>query len=230
MVNRMVPHVRSPDIFVVLVFGCGLESMEKSVSFDSMFKDITSKKTAHLSELRNDECVSGVNVSIPLASVDEVSFTFALVDSLFMCILFQNESGHSLGTIVIEYEWKPPRCDTSNVHGEASTSQPKKTVHINTQSAAKKVSLKSDDINIISFKYSFDVLKDQEDMFETDKSAWQKSNNIESIVNDSDSEKVKNVFVEDNGKPMDELVDDARKKVEAPPKKTPRKTGIWSGR
>ncbi|GJW02667.1 hypothetical protein Tco_1561523 [Tanacetum coccineum] len=104
-----------------------------------------------------------------------------------------------------------------NVHGEASTSQPKKTVHTNTQSAAKKVSLKSDDINIISFKYSFDALKDQEDMFETDKSAWQKSNNIKSIVNDSDSEIVENVFVEDNGKPMDELVDDARKKVEAPP-------------
>ncbi|GKE84757.1 hypothetical protein Tco_1558499, partial [Tanacetum coccineum] len=33
-----------------------------------------------------------------------------------------------------------------------------------------------------------------------------------------------------NGKLMDGLVDDARKKVEAPPKKSPRKTGIWSGR
>nr|GFD19805.1 hypothetical protein [Tanacetum cinerariifolium] len=29
---------------------------------------------------------------------------------------------------------------------------------------------------------------------------------------------------------MDGLVDDARKNEEAPPKKTPRKTGIWSGR
>ncbi|GKG37104.1 hypothetical protein Tco_0447277, partial [Tanacetum coccineum] len=33
---------------------------------------------------------------------------------------------------------------------------------------------------------------------------------------------------EDNGKPMDDLVIDARKKVEIPPKKTLRKTGIWS--
>ncbi|GJV97058.1 hypothetical protein Tco_1548635 [Tanacetum coccineum] len=78
---------------------------------------------------------------------------------------------------------------------------------------------------MISFKNSFDALKDQDDMFKTDKSDWQKSNNIESTVNDGDSEEVENVFVEDNGKPIDGLVDDARKKVEAPPKKTHRKTG-----
>ncbi|GJX56677.1 zinc knuckle CX2CX4HX4C containing protein [Tanacetum coccineum] len=35
---------------------------------------------------------------------------------------------------------------------------------------------------------------------------------------------------EDNEKPMDDLVDDTRKKMKAPPKKTPRKTSIWSGR
>ncbi|GJY05207.1 hypothetical protein Tco_0371147 [Tanacetum coccineum] len=35
---------------------------------------------------------------------------------------------------------------------------------------------------------------------------------------------------EDNGKHMDDLVDDTQKKIEAPLKKTPRKTGIWSGR
>ncbi|GJW31822.1 hypothetical protein Tco_0051854 [Tanacetum coccineum] len=61
--------------------------------------------TVHLSELRNDECVSGADVSIPLASVDElrrntyaralieVSSTSALVDSLIVAILFQNGSG-----------------------------------------------------------------------------------------------------------------------------------------
>nr|GFA23119.1 hypothetical protein [Tanacetum cinerariifolium] len=56
------------------------------------------------------------------------------------------------------------------------------------------------------------------------------TNAIGSKMDDSDSEKVENVFVEDNGKHMDDLVDDARKKVEAPPKKTPRETSIWSGR
>ncbi|GJR59805.1 hypothetical protein Tco_1501967 [Tanacetum coccineum] len=98
---------------------------------------------------------------------------------------------------------------STNVHSEASTSQPKETVQTNTQPTANK---------------------DQDDVFETDKSDWQKSNNSESAVNDSDSEEVENVFVEDNGKPIDGLVDDARKKVEVPPKRTPRITGIWSGR
>nr|GFA51785.1 hypothetical protein [Tanacetum cinerariifolium] len=214
----------------------------------------------------------------------------------YVAIPFQNGSGHSLGKIDIEYEWKPPHCDTCkifdhtdeyfpkkpkttilkpvtdddfvgvtlkgkgkhaykprdidgvrvtkpkpnyfyrlvgksmNVDGEASTSQPKEMTHTNTQLFAKKVSLKYDDINIISFKNSFDTLTDQDDMFETDKSAWQNNNNIENNVNEIDSEEVENGFVKDNGKPMDGLIDDARKKVEAPPKKTLRKTGIWSSR
>ncbi|GJY08342.1 hypothetical protein Tco_0375396 [Tanacetum coccineum] len=84
-----------------------------------------------------------------------------------------------------------PVSKSANVHGKASTSLPKERVHTNTQPAAKKVSSKSADINIISFKNSFDTLKDQDDMFETDKSDWQKSsNNIESTVHDSDSEEV----------------------------------------
>nr|GEZ31037.1 hypothetical protein [Tanacetum cinerariifolium] len=87
---------------------------------------------------------------------------------------------------------------SANVHGEASTSQPKKTVHTNTQPDAKK-----------------------DDMYETDKLDWHNSNNSESNVNDSDSEEVMNVFVKDNEKPIDGLVDDARKKVEASLKKTP---------
>ncbi|GKD13039.1 hypothetical protein Tco_1197446, partial [Tanacetum coccineum] len=44
---------------------------------------------------------------------------------------------------------------------------------------------------------------------------------------------VSNVFSaleEDNRKPMDASVDDTWKKAEAPPKKTPIKTGIWTGR
>ncbi|GJZ36853.1 hypothetical protein Tco_0583044 [Tanacetum coccineum] len=45
-----------------LIWSCGFESMEKPVSFASMFKDNTSKKTVQLSELRNDECVSGADV------------------------------------------------------------------------------------------------------------------------------------------------------------------------
>nr|GEW77847.1 hypothetical protein [Tanacetum cinerariifolium] len=126
--------------------------------------DNTSKKMVYLFELRNDECVSGVDVSIPLAYFDEL-----------------------IGKSV-------------NVHGESSTYQPREMVHTNTQPAVNK-----------------------DDVFETDKSDWQKSNNSESTINDNDSEEVDNVFVKDNGKPIDDLVDDARKKVEAPPRRLPGK-------
>ncbi|GJY33019.1 hypothetical protein Tco_0417488 [Tanacetum coccineum] len=60
----------------------------------------------------------------------------------------------------------------------------------------------TDDINIISFKNSLDALKDQDDVFETDKSDWQKSNNSESTVNDSDSDEVENVLWEIMGNPL----------------------------
>ncbi|GJR16150.1 zinc knuckle CX2CX4HX4C containing protein [Tanacetum coccineum] len=283
----------------------GNEGM-KPAYFVSMFKDNTSKKTVYLSELRNDEYVSGADVSILLASVDEVSdrfantlcgyfigkrlafpivknyvkntwakyglervmlrnelffFQFATKEGMeqvfengpwlicrielsysklgrsimldtYITIPFQDRSGHYVEMIDTDYEWKLPRCDTwkilehtdehcpkkpknttptlvtddsfvevtrkgkgkhaskpqhidgirltkpkpnyfyrpvgksMNVHGEDSTSQPIETVHTNTQSAAKKISSKSDDINIISFKNLFDALKDQYDISE----------------------------------------------------------------
>ncbi|GKA81743.1 hypothetical protein Tco_0788435, partial [Tanacetum coccineum] len=45
-------------------------------------------------------------------------------------------------------------------------------------------------------------------------------------------EEVEEVFVKKDMsvEPMDGVFDDAQKKVEAPLNKTPRKTGIWSGR
>ncbi|GJU58114.1 hypothetical protein Tco_1235880 [Tanacetum coccineum] len=81
------------------------------------------------------------------------------------------------------------------------------------------------EINIVSLKNSFDALMEKDKIFEVNNETLKASNDRESIVDESDSEKVKNVFVEDIGKPMDDLVDDARKKVEAPPKTTLRKTG-----
>ncbi|GKF71808.1 hypothetical protein Tco_0207922, partial [Tanacetum coccineum] len=53
----------------------GNEGM-KLVSFVSMFKDNTSKRTVHSSELRNAKCISGSNVSIPLAPIDGVTDHF----------------------------------------------------------------------------------------------------------------------------------------------------------
>ncbi|GJZ41662.1 zinc knuckle CX2CX4HX4C containing protein [Tanacetum coccineum] len=199
----------------------------KPVSFASMFKDNTSKKTVYLSKLRNDKCVSGADVSIPLALVDKgmeqvlengpwlirlvpiilntwtpntrlkkdeittilvwvklhnvliVAFSVGLslittklgrpimLDAYTSTTCLNSWGRNTYARALIEMSIVPE----TNVSGEASTSQPKETVHKNTQPGAKKVSSKSDDINIISFKNLFDALKDQDDMFENDKSA-----------------------------------------------------------
>ncbi|GJX70285.1 zinc knuckle CX2CX4HX4C containing protein [Tanacetum coccineum] len=85
------------------------------------------------------------------------------------------------------------------------------------------------EINSVSLQNSFDALMEKDKIFEMNNETRKANNVVGSTMDDSDSEKVENVFVEDNGKPMDDLVIDARKKVEIPPKKTLRKTGIWSG-
>ncbi|GKD77361.1 zinc knuckle CX2CX4HX4C containing protein, partial [Tanacetum coccineum] len=56
----------------------------------------------------------------------EVSSTSALMDSLIVAIAFQNGSGHSLETIDIEYEWKPPRCETCKIFDHTDEHCPKK--------------------------------------------------------------------------------------------------------
>ncbi|GJX50408.1 hypothetical protein Tco_0277253, partial [Tanacetum coccineum] len=133
----------------------------KPISFASILKEQTKKKTIKLSVLSNDEIVNGADEAISLFAIEVVGNLFA---NTFM-----------------------------------------------DEQCPKKVKVAT------PTKVSNDGFVEA-------------SNDVESIMDDSDSEEVENVFVEDNEKPMDGLVDDARKKVEAPPKKTPRTIGISSGR
>ncbi|GJW21049.1 reverse transcriptase domain-containing protein [Tanacetum coccineum] len=79
--------------------------------------------------------IRGVNVSIPLASVDDVSISLAsvhgvsstptLVDSLIVPIPFQNGSRHSLETLDIEYKYKPSCWDTCKIYDHTDEHCPK---------------------------------------------------------------------------------------------------------
>ncbi|GKB18853.1 hypothetical protein Tco_0852776 [Tanacetum coccineum] len=158
----------------------------KPTSFAFMFKDNTSKKTIHLSELRNDVCVSSVDVTIPSASVEELA-TKEGMEQVF-------ENGPWLIQLV--------------------------PIILNTWTLNTR--LKKDDINtapvwIKLYNVPIVAFLEVELSLITTKLG-------RPIMLDADSEEVENVFVEDKGKLVDGLVDDARKKVEAPPKKTPRKT------
>ena len=56
----------------------------------------------------------------------EVSSKEALLDSLVVAIPYPNGSGHSLEKIDIEYEWKPPRCETCKVFDHNDDGCPKR--------------------------------------------------------------------------------------------------------
>ncbi|GJY93448.1 zinc knuckle CX2CX4HX4C containing protein [Tanacetum coccineum] len=55
----------------------------------------------------------------------EVSAANALLDSIVMAIPLLNDKGQTLETIEIEYEWKPPRCDTCKIFDHTDTRCPK---------------------------------------------------------------------------------------------------------
>ncbi|GKA60729.1 hypothetical protein Tco_0760136 [Tanacetum coccineum] len=65
------------------------------------------------------------------------------------------------------------------------------------------------EINSVSLQNSFDALMEKDKIFKVNNETQKASNDVGSTMDDSDSEKVENIFVEDNGKPMDGLVNDA---------------------
>ncbi|GJY53010.1 ATP-dependent DNA helicase PIF1-like protein [Tanacetum coccineum] len=85
---------------------------------------------------------------------------------------------------------------------------------------------KEQDHNLFLLKNSFDALSKEDNVFESNNDKGTVTDESASSILDSDSGEVEEVFVEKDLsiKPMDEVVDDAQKKDEAPPKKTPRKT------
>ncbi|GJT97663.1 hypothetical protein Tco_1093181 [Tanacetum coccineum] len=125
------------------------------------------------------------------------------------------------------YYCRPISKPTSR-NNEAYTSQSKEakesskphTTHIG------KTSSDLQEINI--FSLNFEALKEKDNIFGVNTEVGTNNNVFDnSKLDDSDSEEVKNIFVEDNGKHIDGLGDDAQKKVE---EKIRRKTGIWLGR
>ncbi|GKE96961.1 hypothetical protein Tco_1581816, partial [Tanacetum coccineum] len=104
------------------------------MSFASMLKDKTVRKTVKLAELTNDETVQGATVVILLVAVEEVwkwalievSAENALMDSIVVAIPLQNGSGHTLEAIDLDYEWQPPHCDTRKNFDHNDTQCPKK--------------------------------------------------------------------------------------------------------
>ncbi|GKE86993.1 hypothetical protein Tco_1564468 [Tanacetum coccineum] len=152
------------------------------------------------------EAQSRFHVAIPLVAIKEVS-------NRFDNTLYGYFIGMRLAFPIFENYVK--------TLGKASTSQPNEKKEPSAPHPNNKGKDVSDlqEINIFSLRNSFDALMEKDKFFEVNNETWKASNDVGSILDDI--EEVKNVFMEDNRKPIDCLVDDARKKVEAPPKKNP---------
>lgn len=73
----------------------GTQSGSTPLSFADMFKDKKPKKIVKISEMRNEHCVAGANITIPLKIVDEVS-------SRFVNTLYGYFIGKRLAFLIVE--------------------------------------------------------------------------------------------------------------------------------
>ncbi|GJW03140.1 hypothetical protein Tco_1561996 [Tanacetum coccineum] len=195
----------------------------KPVSFASIYMDDTPKMTVQLSELSNEETVEGADVAIPLASVDELGRPIMLdAYASTMCLKSWGRNTYARGLIEVSSKkalvdslvvaipfqnWSGHFMETIDIGYEC---QPPRC------SAVRKLRLLLRLENRMMGLWSVNG-KASTSQPKENKEAASQSN-------------VFSALEKDNGNPMDDLVDETRKKVEVPPKKTPRKTGIWSGR
>ncbi|GJY04714.1 zinc knuckle CX2CX4HX4C containing protein [Tanacetum coccineum] len=71
-------------------------------------------------------CVSSWGRSSYARALIEVSAEKAFMESIVIAIPLGKDKGHSLATVEIEYEWKPPRCAACLVFDHTSENCPKK--------------------------------------------------------------------------------------------------------
>ncbi|GJR43859.1 phosphonates import ATP-binding protein like protein [Tanacetum coccineum] len=163
----------------------------------------------------------------------ELDATCGLKDMLVVAIPKSEGSCYRMETIRVAYECKPPRCNECKIFGHSCEYCPKKTSTSDSQlKAGKQKDVRDDGFQSVKRKTSkcgnwesqgksqgnefiHSLLKQQ-----MPKSAYQKKTTSTPVFN------VFSALVEDNENHMDDLVDDTRKKVEAPLKNTPRKTGF----
>ncbi|GJT14599.1 hypothetical protein Tco_0861641 [Tanacetum coccineum] len=164
----------------------------------------------------------------------EVSSEKELIDSLVVAILFPNGTGHTLETIKVEYEWEPPRCASCKIFDHNDERCPKKAKEIVTEQT--KDQNKDNGFTRVSYKrgkgnytsknkqvagiklnkpnlnlYYHPVAKSIPKVGET--SSKQPHGDVESskainiVTNDSDSEEVEEVVLEEPIVHKDEIKD-----------------------
>ncbi|GJX52751.1 hypothetical protein Tco_0281120 [Tanacetum coccineum] len=132
----------------------------------------------------------------------EVDAEKALADSIVVAVPINGEKGHSLETISIEYEWKPPRCSiritkpkTTLVYKDVTKPSPPKEKsseesHVNDTEKPTTSKLIHDELDLMELKNSFDKLKEEGTTLElVEASVHEKSNNVSTHSNNDNDKK-----------------------------------------
>ncbi|GJV31218.1 hypothetical protein Tco_1391618 [Tanacetum coccineum] len=161
----------------------------------------------------------------------EVSVEVELVDELVIAIPVGKDKGHTLATITVEYEWRPPRCSTCMIFDHTTEKCPKRPKEVQTEPVAndgfegetskssvpnKNMSSKAANVestpstlnkDTILVSNSFTALTEEEEDIWGTKAA-------NSIVNDSDSEDVDDELILEG--PSDRSNDNVTKGASTP--------------
>nr|GEZ25329.1 hypothetical protein [Tanacetum cinerariifolium] len=212
----------------------GLNGMAdvQGISYKSFADGVSNSnaKKVNLYSLIHENAIPGANITLPKESVDEIANKFAntlyghfigwlcsyaralievdaekaLADSIVVAVPIKGENGHSLQTISIEYEWKPPRYSKCKIfdyldvdclrkpkaisvqnHEEAVTKpSPLKEKsfeksHVNDTEKPTTSKLIHDELDLMELKNSFDKLKEEGTVLKLVEAAVKKkSNNI----------------------------------------------------
>ncbi|GJS81982.1 hypothetical protein Tco_0748523 [Tanacetum coccineum] len=101
------------------------------------------KKIIKVSHITTFEEINGADVAIPKAVVDEVREHFSnTLYGYFIGIPLEDGLGHSMETIEVEFEWKPPHCGVCKTFGHTLSTCPKRTTE--TTNSGNKNTTKSD--------------------------------------------------------------------------------------
>ncbi|GJX46224.1 zinc knuckle CX2CX4HX4C containing protein [Tanacetum coccineum] len=86
-----------------------------------------------LDSYTSNMCLKSWGRNTYVRALIEVSSEKELIDSLVVAIPFPNGTGHTLETIEVEYEWEPPRCDSCKNFDHNNEHCPKKAKDIVTE-------------------------------------------------------------------------------------------------
>ncbi|GJT77107.1 hypothetical protein Tco_1043832 [Tanacetum coccineum] len=205
----------------------------KTVSFSSIFMDNTPKKTIQLSELSNEESVAGADVAIPLVAVDKWQPSRCDTCKIFDHI--DDQCPKKVKIAAPTQESDDGFVEVTRMHGKGI--QNGKPQHIDGVPLTKTqpnylYRAVSKPVNV-NDEASTSQPKENKEASSQPKSNANGKTSTSQPTENKEATSQSNAFSaleEDNGNPMYDLVDKARKKVEVPLKITPRKTSIWSGR